>query len=142
MVCMSLDILLVEDNPADIRLAQEALKDNDLDQRLSVVRSGIEALAFLRRAGKYHSAPKPCIILLDLNLPLKDGRAVLNEVNQDKELQHIPIIVFTTSEREEDIVACYQAGANCYISKPADFHQFMDIIKLIELFWLRVAKLP
>jgi len=140
--CKPVEILLVEDNPGDVRLTIEALKDGKVHNKLSVVNDGVEALAFLRREGKYADAPRPDLILLDLNLPRKDGRQVLQEIKADPKLLRIPVVVLTTSQAEEDILKAYNLNANCYISKPVDLDQFMKVVKMIEDFWLTVVKLP
>jgi two-component system, chemotaxis family, response regulator Rcp1 len=134
--------LLVEDNAGDIRLTQEALKEGRLIIHLDVVRDGIEAMSFLRREGSYADVSLPDLILLDLNLPKKDGREVLQEVKADPELMRTPIVVLTTSEAESDIAASYGLHANCYITKPVDMDQFMKIVKLLEEFWFTIVKLP
>lgn len=136
------DILLVEDNPADVRLTREALKENKMANNLSVVVDGVEAMNYLRKKGKYAKATKPDIILLDLNLPKKDGREVLAEVKQDKDLKRIPIVILTSSQAEEDILKTYNLHANCYITKPVDFNQFLKVVQSIEDFWLTIVKLP
>ncbi len=136
------EILLVEDNPGDVRLTREALKEGELLNHLSVVGDGIEALEFLRREGKFAGSIRPDMILLDLNLPKKSGHEVLAEVKNDAELRRMPVVVLTTSEAEQDIVKSYNLYANCYISKPVDFGRFMDVIKSIEEFWLTIVKLP
>ncbi len=136
------DILLVEDNPGDIRLTQEALKDNRLVNHLSVVKDGEEAMAFLRQEGKYVDAPRPELILLDLNLPKKDGREVLEEIKHDPSLRRIPVVVLTTSCAEVDILKAYDLNGNCYITKPLDWEQFIRVVKSIEEFWLTLVKLP
>ena len=138
----SIEILLVEDNPGDVRLTMEAFKDAKVRNRISGAENGVEAMAFLRREGKYAKAPRPDIILLDLNLPKKDGRQVLAEVKADEKLKSIPVVILTTSEDEEDILKAYDLHANCYITKPVSFEQFMRVVKSIELFWLSVVKLP
>ena len=138
----AIDILLVEDSPGDIRLAQEALKESKISNRLFVVEDGVEAMAFLRRQGKYAEAPRPDLILLDLNLPRKSGREVLSEVKNDEDLKRIPVVVLTVSRDEEDIMRSYDNHANCYITKPLDFSQFMEITKSIEQFWLTIVMLP
>ncbi len=135
-------ILLVEDNPGDVQLTEEALLEGKVMNRLSVVGDGIEALAFLNREAPYTDVPRPDLILLDLNLPRKDGREVLAIIKQDPKLKAIPVVVLTSSRAEEDIVRTYNLNANCYISKPVDFDQFMRVIKSIEDFWLTVVKLP
>lgn len=137
-----IDILLVEDNPGDVRLAQEALKESKVRNKLYVVDDGVEAMAFLRNQGKYADAPHPDLILLDLNLPRKSGREVLAEVKNDDRLRHIPVVVLTVSKAEEDIMRCYDHHANCYITKPLDFNQFIQVTKSIEEFWLTIVKLP
>ena len=137
-----IEILLVEDNLGDIRLTQEALKDSQLRNNLSVVQDGVQALTFLRREGNYTGAPRPDIILLDLNLPRKDGREVLAEIKEDARLKRIPVVVLTTSDDEKDILVSYDLHANCYITKPVDLNRFVDIIKTIEGFWFRVVQLP
>jgi chemotaxis family two-component system response regulator Rcp1 len=136
------DILLVEDNPGDVRLAKEAFKECKLLNKLYQVEDGIEAMAFLRQEGKYSDAPRPDLVLLDLNLPRKDGREVLVEIKNDQDLKIIPIIVLTTSHSDKDILQSYQLNANCYITKPVDFTQFIDVVKSIEKFWLTVVTLP
>ena len=136
------EILLVEDNPGDARLALEALKDSKIRNSLSHVKDGVEALAFLRRQGDYAAAPRPDLILLDLNLPRKDGRQVLAEIKQDPHLQRIPVVVLTISKDEEDVLKTYNLHANCYITKPIDLGQFMKVVKSIEDFWLTIVKLP
>ena len=136
------DILLVEDNPGDVRLAKEALKECKIDNTVYVVEDGIEALAFLRREGEHEKAPRPDLILLDLNLPKKSGREVLAEVKADPSLRRIPIVVMTVSRDEEDVLKAYNLHANCYITKPIDFGQFIRITQSIEDFWFRIVKLP
>ena len=138
----SVEILLVEDNPGDVRLTEEAFKDGKIRNNLSVVGDGIEALAFLRREGRYRNSPHPDLILLDLNMPRKDGRDVLEEIKQDPALKRVPVVILTTSTAEQDILKTYDLHANCYISKPVDLEQFMTIVKSIEDFWLTVVKLP
>jgi len=137
-----IDILLVEDNPGDVRLAQEALKESKVRNKLFVVEDGVEAMAFLRRQGRHADAPRPDLILLDLNLPRKSGREVLAEVKTDSDLRRIPVVVLTVSKAEEDIIKCYDHHANCYITKPLDFSQFMEVTKSVEDFWLNIVKLP
>jgi CheY-like chemotaxis protein len=136
------DILLVEDNPGDVRLTQEALKEAKVLNNLFVVTDGVEALAFLRREGKYADAIRPDIILLDLNLPRKDGREVLSEVKNDPHLRRIPVVILTTSKAEEDVVRTYDLHANCYITKPVDIEQFILVVKSVEEFWFTIVKLP
>jgi two-component system response regulator len=141
-ISKNIEILLVEDNPADIRLAQEAFKDAKVHNILYTVGDGVEAMAFLRRQGKYADAPRPDLILLDLNLPKKDGREVLAEIKTDERLKLIPVVILTVSKDEEDILKTYNLHANCYITKPIDFEQFMKVVKGIEEFWLTIVKLP
>jgi chemotaxis family two-component system response regulator Rcp1 len=136
------EILLVEDNPGDVRLTQEALKESKVTNNLSVAEDGVEALAFLKREGKYADAPHPDLLLLDLNLPKKDGRELLEEIKADENLRRIPVVVLTTSKAEEDILRMYDQHANCYITKPIDFDQFIEVVKSIEDFWLTIVKLP
>jgi two-component system, chemotaxis family, response regulator Rcp1 len=136
------EILLVEDNPGDVDLTKEALERAKVANRLQVVEDGAEALDFLFRRGAYADACRPDIILLDLNLPKKDGREVLSEIKADQELADIPVVVLTTSQAEEDIVRAYRLHANCYITKPVDFRQFLRVVEAIEDFWLTVVKLP
>ena len=136
------ELLLVEDDSTDVLLTKKALKKGSFLNNLSVVGDGVEAMDFLHRRGDYINAPVPDIILLDLNMPRKDGREVLHEVKSDERLQHIPIIVLTTSEAEHDILASYKLHANCYIKKPVDLHQFVDAIANLQNFWLSVVKLP
>ena len=137
-----IEVLLVEDNPGDVRLTAEALQEGKVWNRLSVAPDGVEALAFLRRLGTYVAAPRPDVILLDLNLPKKDGREVLAEIKNDPKLRAIPVVILTTSKAEEDIVRTYDLHANCYITKPVDLDQFLRVVKAIEDFWLCVVKLP
>ncbi len=136
------NILLVEDNPGDVRLTKEALKESKMRNHLSVVEDGVEALAYLRKEGKYAAAAHPDIILLDLNLPKKDGREVLAEVKADDKLKHIPVVVLTSSKAEQDILRAYNLHANCYVTKPVDLEQFITVVKSIEDFWFVVVKLP
>ncbi|HEX2386415.1 MAG TPA: response regulator [Candidatus Binatia bacterium] len=135
-------ILLVEDNPGDVRLTMEALKEGKILNEVRVVEDGVEALDFLYRSGKYHDAPRPDLILLDLNLPKKDGREVLAEIKADETLKKIPVVVLTTSAAERDILRAYNLHANCYITKPVDLEQFIHVVQLIEDFWLTIVKLP
>jgi chemotaxis family two-component system response regulator Rcp1 len=137
-----LDILLVEDNPGDVRLTQEALKENQLHNSLHVTRTGVEAMAFLRQEGEYADAPRPGLILLDLNLPKKDGREVLAEIKNDENLKRIPVVVLTTSKAEEDILKTYDLHANCYITKPVDLDRFIEVVQSIKDFWFAVVELP
>ena len=136
------EILLVEDNPGDVRLTAEALQEGKVWNRLSVAPDGVEALAFLRREGTHVAAPRPDVILLDLNLPKKDGRQVLAEIKSDTDLRRIPVVILTTSKAEEDIVKTYDLHANCYITKPVDLVQFLSVVHAVEDFWLCVVKLP
>jgi two-component system response regulator len=136
------EILLVEDNPGDVRLTREALKENRLRVNLHTAKDGVEALSFLRREGQNAGMPRPDIILLDLNLPRKDGREVLAEIKADKELKRIPVVILTTSQAEEDIIKTYNSHANCYVTKPVDLDQFIKVVQSIETFWLTIVKLP
>jgi CheY-like chemotaxis protein len=136
------EVLLVEDNMGDVRLAQEALKEGKVHVNMSVVLDGVAAIEFLRRNGQHANSPRPDLILLDLNLPRKDGRAVLAEIKGDAELRRIPVVVLTTSKAEEDILKSYNLNANCYITKPVDLDQFIRVVKSIQDFWLTVVKLP
>lgn len=135
-------ILLVEDSPGDVRLTIEALKDGKVRNDLSIVGDGVEALAFLNGEGKYAEAPRPDLILLDLNLPRMDGRELLAIIKQDEHLKRIPVVVLTTSEAEADVLRVYDLNANCYITKPVDLDKFITVIKAIEDFWLTIVKLP
>ncbi len=135
-------IFLVEDNKADVRLIQEAFKNSSLSHEMLSVRDGIEAMAFLRREGEYNTAPRPDLILLDLNLPRKDGREVLEEIKTDSKLKRIPVIVLTTSQNEEDIFHSYDLHVNCYITKSRNISQLFKIVKRIEDFWLETVTLP
>ncbi|WP_309895586.1 response regulator [Archangium sp.] len=137
-----IQILLVEDNPGDVRLTIEALKEGKVSNSLSVARDGVEALAFLRREGPHGKAARPDLILLDLNLPKKDGREVLAEIKDDSSLRRIPVVVLTTSKAEEDILRTYDLHANCYITKPVDLEQFISVVRSIDDFWLSVVRLP
>ncbi len=137
-----IDILMVEDNAGDARLAEEAFKESKMMNKLHRVKDGVEALAFVRRTDEFTDAPRPDIILLDLNLPKKDGRQVLEELKNDPDLKTIPVVVLTTSEAEQDILKSYELHANCYITKPVDLDKFMGIVKRLEDFWLSIVKLP
>jgi len=137
-----IDILLVEDNPGDVRLTKEALKEGKVRNNLHVAEDGVEAIAFLHREGRYSEMPRPDIILLDLNLPKKDGREVLAEIKCDEDLKRIPVVVLTTSMAEEDILKTYDLHANCYITKPVDLEKFISVVKMVEDFWLTIVKLP
>lgn len=138
----TVEILLVEDNPGDVRLTQEALKEGSLDYSLSVVGDGEEALDFLYCRDDYESSPRPDLILLDLNLPKRDGREVLAEIKEDVDLRRIPVVILTTSEAEQDVVQTYDLHANCYITKPVDLNDFIDVVQSIEMFWLTLVELP
>ncbi len=138
----TLRLLLVEDNPGDVRLTIEALKEGRVRNRLSVARDGVEAIAFLRRQGPHAQAPRPDLILLDLNLPRRDGREVLADIKDDAVLRRIPVVVLTTSKAEEDILRTYDLHANCYITKPVDLEQFISVVRSIDDFWLSVVRLP
>ena len=137
-----IEILLVEDNPGDVDLTKEALQEAKVRNRLHVVEDGAAALDFLYQRGAYAGVPRPDIILLDLNLPKKDGREVLAEVKADAKLADIPVVVLTTSDADEDVLRVYRLRANCYITKPVDFGQFMRVVRSIEDFWLTIVKLP
>jgi two-component system, chemotaxis family, response regulator Rcp1 len=136
------EILLVEDNPADARLTREALAEAEVCNNLNVVGDGVEGLAYLRGEGEYRQKARPDLILLDLNLPRKDGREMLAELKADPRLKRIPVIVLTTSTADEDVSNAYKHNVNCYVTKPVDFDQFVGVVKSIENFWLGVVKLP
>lgn len=138
----TIDILLVEDNAGDVRLTQEVLRDSKVRNNLIVASNGEEALNCLRRQGKYKSTVRPDLILLDLNLPVKDGREVLAQIKQDPDLKRIPVVVLTTSKAEEDILKTYNLHANCYVTKPVDLEQFIGVVRSLEDFWLAIVKLP
>ncbi|MBN2505326.1 MAG: response regulator [Verrucomicrobia bacterium] len=137
-----IEIFLVEDNPGDARLTVEALREAKVHNHLNWVTDGAEAIHFLRRLGKHAHAPRPDLILLDLNLPRKDGREVLAEIKADDQLRRIPVVVLTTSQDEEDIVKAYHLNANCYITKPVDLEKFLEVVRTIKDFWLSIVKLP
>lgn len=137
-----MEILLVDDNPGDVRLTAEALKDGEVENRLHTAKDGMEAIAFLRRKGRYTDAPRPDLILLDLNMPRMNGRQVLAEIKEDSGLRHIPVVVLTGSREMDDIVNTYDLHANCYVTKPIDFEQFTMMVKSITDFWLTIVKLP
>ena len=137
-----IEILLVEDSPTDALLAKEALEYSKVSNMLHTVTDGVEAIAFLKKEGKYQDVPRPELILLDLNLPKKDGREVLAEIKADSELKHIPVVVLTTSEEQKDVIESYGHHANCYIVKPVDFEKFAKVVKEIEGFWFSVVTLP
>jgi len=136
------EILLIEDNPGDVRLTKEALKEAKAINNLTVLKDGDEALAFLRHQGIYDNAATPHLILLDLNLPRKDGREVLAEIKADEKLKRIPVVVLTTSQDEQDVFKSYNLHANCYVTKPVDLEQFISVVKSIEDFWLGIVVLP
>jgi len=136
------DILLVEDNAGDVRLIREALRDGKILNQLSTVPDGLAAMALLRKKGSYVRAVRPELILLDLNLPGKDGREVLAEIKADSDLRSIPVVILTSSQAEEDILKSYSAHANCFVTKPVDLHKFVAVVKSIEDFWLSIVKLP
>jgi len=137
-----IDILLVEDSPADVRLTREALKEAKIVNMLHVAPDGMSAMAYLHKHGQYANNPSPDLILLDLNLPKKDGREVLAEIKQHENLKRIPVVVLTTSRAEEDVVRSYNLHANAYVTKPVDLKQFLEVIRAIEAFWLAVVTLP
>jgi CheY-like chemotaxis protein len=137
-----IEILLVEDSSADVLLTEEALHEARVPNRLSVARDGVEAMDFLRRLGAHAAAPRPDLILLDLNMPRKDGRVVLAEIKADTDLRRIPVIVLTTSSAEEDVLRSYNLHANCYITKPVDLMRFLQVLRSIEDFWLTIVRLP
>jgi len=137
-----IEILLVEDSPSDTDLTLEALRDFKVRNHVSVVEDGVQAMQFLRRQGPYAQAPRPDLIMLDLNLPRKDGREVLADIKGNDHLKTIPIVVLTTSRADQDILRAYQLNANCYINKPVDFNQFLEVVRSIESFWLYVVTLP
>jgi len=138
----AIEILMVEDNPGDVRLTREALKGGKVFNRLHVVEDGVAALDFLYRRAPHHEAPRPDLILLDLNLPKMDGREVLSRIKSDEALKTIPVVILTTSQAEEDVLRAYRLSANCYVTKPVDLHQFNRIVQAIEDFWLTVVRLP
>jgi len=141
MALVPIEILLVEDNKADVRLTQEALKDAKVRNNLRVAADGVEAMAMLRRQGSHASAPRPDLIFLDLNLPKKDGREVLEEIKNDESLKHIPVVILTTSQAEQDILKSYRLQANAYVTKPVGLEDFLRVVKSIEEFWLEIVKL-
>jgi CheY-like chemotaxis protein len=142
MLAESINILLVEDNPADARLAREALAESQIPNNLFHVADGVEAIEFLARRGSHSKAPRPDLILLDLNLPKKDGREVLRNIKHDDSWKRIPVIVMTVSEAERDVLECYNCHANCYLTKPLDFNVFLKLVRSIENFWLNLVRLP
>jgi len=140
--CRPIEILMVEDNPGDVRLAMEALKEGKVRNHMHTVGDGEEALVFLRRQGQYAQVPRPDLILLDLNLPKKTGQEVLAEIKEDPDLRRIPVVILTVSQAEADILKTYNLHANCYITKPVDLDRFIEVVKSIEDFWLTVVMLP
>jgi CheY-like chemotaxis protein len=136
------EVLLVEDNPGDVRLTEEALKDGRVANRLHVVGDGVEAMAFLRRQGRFAGVPRPDLVLLDLNLPRKSGREVLAEIKADERLRRIPVVILTTSQAEEDILRAYDLHANSFITKPVDLDGFLSVVRSIEDYWLAIVQLP
>ncbi len=142
LIGKTVEILLVEDNPADARLVMEVFKDFKINNKLYHVKDGVEAMDYLHHKGEYVDTSKPDLILLDLNLPRKDGREVLKEIKEDEELKCIPVVILTTSSAEDDVIKTYCNHANCYIIKPVDFDQFINVIQSIESFWLTMVKLP
>ncbi len=141
-VYRAIEILLVEDNPGDVRLTQEALKENKIRNNLHVAKDGVEAMKFVRQINGFESAPRPDLILLDLNLPKKDGREVLAEIKTDEKLRSIPVVILTTSDAEDDVARSYDMHANCYVRKPIDLNRFIEVVKVIENFWLSIVELP
>lgn len=137
-----IEVLLIEDNPADVRLTQEAFKEGRVANHLSVVNDGVAAMDFLRRDPPYQAAPRPDLILLDLNLPRKSGREVLQEIKSDPILRRIPVMILTTSKADQDLHKAYNLHANCYITKPVDLQQFLNVVKSIEHFWFNIVTLP
>jgi two-component system, chemotaxis family, response regulator Rcp1 len=137
-----IEILLVEDNPADVRLLRETFREGRIANRLSVVEDGVEALAFLRRENSFNAAPRPDLVLLDLSLPRKNGHEVLAEIKQDADLRRIPVCVITSSDAERDVLEAYNNHVNCYLTKPVDLEQFIGVVRSVEEFWLSVVKLP
>ena len=138
----AIDVLLVEDDPGDVLMTREAFKDNKLANRLSVVSDGVDAMAFLRKEDQYAGSPTPDLVLLDLNLPRMDGREVLAAMKSDPELRRIPVVVLTTSEAEEDVLRSYSLHANAYVTKPVDFHRFIEVVRQIDDFFVTVVRLP
>lgn len=137
-----IEILLVEDNPGDVVLTQEALREGKIRNRLSIAKDGVEAIAFLRKEGEFANAPRPDLILLDLNMPRKNGSEVLMEVKADPDLKTIPVVILTTSDAEQDVLKAYQLSANCYITKPVEFDRFVKVVQTIDEFWLSIVQLP
>ncbi len=141
-ILMPIEILLVEDNPADVRITQEALRESKLRNTLHVARDGVEALAYLRRQGDFQDSVRPDLILLDINMPRKSGLEVLADIKNDPDLRSIPVVILTTSEADQDIATAYDNHVNCYIAKPVDLDRFLEVVKEIEDFWVSVVKLP
>ena len=137
-----IEILMVDDSPEDIDLTMEALEGTKLANHVSVVHDGVAAMAFLRKEGIYHAAPRPSLIFLDLNMPKKDGREVLEEIKSDKSLQDIPVVILTTSKDEEDIAQSYKSHANCFVTKPVDMKQFTKVVHALDNFWFGIVELP
>ena len=137
-----IEILMVEDDEGDVELALEALEDSKLVTNINIAKDGVEAMAYLRKEEPFEKTVRPDVILLDLNMPRKNGREVLAEIKADKDLRNIPVIILTTSQVDEDVVKSYHLGANCYITKPVDFDQFVKVVKNIESFWFTIVKLP
>ena len=137
-----IEILLAEDNPGDVKLTRKALEHGDILNNLHVVEDGVETMKFLRSEGEYAETPQPDLLLLDLNMPKKDGRAVMKEMDEDLDLKRIPVVVLTSSDAEEDVVRSYELNANAYLTKPVDFDGFVDIINRLEDFWFTVVKMP
>ena len=137
-----IEILLIEDNPGDVRLILEIFKESEVDNQISIVKDGVEAIAYLHQLGEYANVKRPDLIFLDLNLPRKDGRTVLQEIKADPKLRSIPVIVLTSSDAEEDIQQAYDLHANCYIAKPVDFEQLLQVVRLLKEFWFTIVKLP
>jgi chemotaxis family two-component system response regulator Rcp1 len=136
-----IEILLVEDNPGDVRLTREALRDGKVGNRLHVAMDGVEAMAFLRKQGVHSDAPTPDLVLLDLNLPKKSGREVLEEIKHDEQLKHIPVVILTSSQAEQDVLSSYRLRANAFVTKPVDLEQFLKVVQSIEHFWVEIVKL-
>jgi two-component system response regulator len=137
-----IEILLVEDNPGDVRLTQEAARETKIHNNMHVVTNGLDAMAFLRHEGRFGSVPRPDLILLDLNMPVMDGREVLRQVKNDEKIRRIPVVIITSSQAEEDILRAYDLQASCYVTKPVDLDQFIKVVKHVENFWLTVVTLP
>ena len=137
-----IEILLVDDNPIDVGLTEEALRENKVRNNMTVAEDGVQAMAILRKEGQYADAPRPDLILLDLNMPKKDGREVCAEIKKDPALKRIPVVILTTSQAEQDILKSYDLGANCYITKPVDLDQFSQVVKVVEEFWFTIVSLP